>query len=406
MALMLAALAAEGSLPAGRVALAPPTGRAAARLAEAVAEAAADLPLGHAARAALANLHGTTLHRLLGSRPDSRTRFRHGPEARLPHRLVVVDEASMVPLGLMARLLESLAEDAALVLVGDPHQLASVEAGAVLGDIVGPAAHDRDAAGPLAGRIAVLRRSHRFGGAIATLAEAVRAGDASAALAALASGDPAVTWVDAEATSPAGRRAVTGPARGWAAALIAAGRAGDGAAALGSLGEMRVLAAHRRGPYGAEGLGALCESLLAGAGAVPGHHYPGRPLIITANDPALGVHNGDAGVVVARGEEPPALALPDPAGGVRLLAPTRLPGTAPVHAMTIHRAQGSQFDHVVVVLPPPHSPVLTRELLYTALTRARRRLTLVGTRASVEAALARPVARSSGLSARLWHTTP
>ncbi|MEQ9093891.1 MAG: ATP-dependent RecD-like DNA helicase, partial [Miltoncostaeaceae bacterium] len=125
-----------------------------------------------------------------------------------------------------------------------------------------------------------------------------------------------------------------------------------------------------------------------------------------ANDPALGVHNGDAGVVVARGEEPPALALPDPAGGVRLLAPTRLPGTAPVHAMTIHRAQGSQFDHVVVVLPPPHSPVLTRELLYTALTRARRRLTLVGTRASVEAALARPVARSSGLSARLWHTTP
>lgn len=418
---ILALLDGLDPLRPGRVALAAPTGKAAARLQEAVHETLAATALDGAARERLAGVPSSTLHRLLGWVPDSATRFRHHRHDLLPHVLVVVDEASMVSLSLMARLLEALRPDARLVLVGDPEQLASVEAGAVLGDIVGPARRrpllreaaraslaqalgeepDADAGSAAIGDgIALLRRTHRFGGTIAEVAEAIRLGDAPRTLAALGAGRADVEWVDADPAAgvpPSLRATVTDHGR----ALMAPAAAGDAEAALAALGGFRLLVAHRRGPHGVEHWNALVERWLEADGAVPGEWYPGRPALVTANDPALRLYNGDAGVVVARGDDPPAVAFPRD-GGVVHVSPARLAAVAPVHAMTIHKSQGSQFGTVAVLLPPAASPILTRELLYTAVTRARDRLLVVGPRDAVAGAVDRPVARASGLRDALW----
>lgn len=408
-------------LKPGRVALAAPTGKAAARLAEAVRETVAELPLCDAARARLDALGGSTLHRLLGSLPDTSSRFRHHRGNRLPHSLVVVDEASMVSLPLMARLLDALADDARLILVGDPQQLTSVEAGAVLGDVVGQArrrpamraaaraemaaalGHEPDGDvtdAPIGDSIALLRRVHRFTGGIAELAEAIRVGEADTALRVLAAAGDDVRWIDADPAT-GDTTQVRDPATKAGIRLIEAARAGGDRDALDALGAFRLLVAHRRGPHGVETWNRTVERWLTGAGARPGTWYPGRPVLVTANDPALRLHNGDTGVIVARTDAPPAAAFAI-ADRIVHLSPGRIEAIAPVNAMTIHKSQGSQFDTVAVLLPPAESPLLTRELLYTAVTRARRRLIVIGEAASVRAAIGRPVARASGLESALW----
>jgi exodeoxyribonuclease V alpha subunit len=366
------------------IALAAPTGKAAARLVEAVHEEAARMDVDEAVRARLLALDASTLHRLLGWRPGAHSRFRHHRGNRLPHDVVIVDETSMVPLSLMARLVEAVRADARLILVGDPGQLTSIEAGAVLGDIVGPADPERG--------IVVLEREHRFGSAIARLAQAVRGGDADAVLDALAG----VQWLaDPEALAPV-RDGVVACAR----AVTAAARANDGAAAIAALGSFRVLCGHRRGPYGVSAWTALVESWLAdaidgfGSG---GEWYVGRPLLVTENDYALGLYNGDTGVVLADGA-----AAFERQGRLLAVSPTRLAAVETVYAMTVHKSQGSQFDTAAVVLPDAPSPLLTRELLYTAVTRARRELIVVAGEDAIRAAVARPVARASGLGRRLW----
>jgi exodeoxyribonuclease V alpha subunit len=361
------------------VALAAPTGKAAARLVEAVREEAARLDVGADIRARLLDLEASTLHRLLGWRPGSHSRFRHHRGNRLPHDVVIVDETSMVSLSLMARLVEAVRPEARLVLVGDPGQLTSIEAGAVLGDIVGPA--DRD-------EIVVLDRVHRFGGGIARVAEAIRRGEADDAIDALRE----VTWLPEDALDPVRDRAVA-----TAEAVMDAARAGDGNRAIEALGAFRVLCAHRRGPHGVAEWTARIESWL---GAADGDWYVGRPLLVTENDYALQLYNGDTGVVIARGPGHVSAAF-ERHGHVVEFSPTRLAAVDTVYAMTIHKSQGSQFDTAAVLLPDPGSPILTRELLYTAVTRARRELILVGTEEAIRAAVARPVARASGLRERL-----
>jgi exodeoxyribonuclease V alpha subunit len=394
------ALLHEQATHAGRrpalVALAAPTGKAAARLEEAVHGEARRLPLTDEARTWLLSQSAVTLHRLLGWQPGNRARFRHGRRNRLPHGVVVVDETSMVALTMMARLLEAVRPTARLVLVGDPDQLASVEAGAVLGDIVGPA----ETGGALGDSIVVLRKVHRFGGAIAELAEAVQRGDAGAAVDVLSGGHEDVVWLPFDVAT-AGR----GPLQTVRDAVVEAGSRvaeaateGRGRDALSALGGFRLLCAHRRGPYGVSAWTARVERWLGVAGAAG--WYPGRPLLVTENDYGLGLYNGDSGVVLAG------------AGGVRAvferrgqllsLTPQRLPSVDTVYAMTVHKAQGSQFDEVAVLLPDHASPILTRELLYTAITRARRRLILVGTEETVRAAIGRPITRASGLRDALW----
>ena len=385
------------------VALAAPTGKAAARLQQAVHEEAAGLDVGDDVRRRLLALEASTLHRLLGFKPGSHSRFRHDRGNRLPHDVVIVDETSMVSLSLMARLVEAVRPEARLILVGDPGQLTSIEAGAVLGDIVGPAAHGGE---PPPG-VAVLRRIHRFGGGIQRLAEAIRIGDPDAAVAALGEGLEDVLWIPVDAADPEAApalRPVRDRAVAHGTAVIEAARGGDALSALERLAAFRVLCAHRRGPYGVSTWMPRVESWLAGAVAgfaTDGAWYTGRPLLVTENDHAIRLYNGDTGVVVTSLTTGRPAAAFERQGGIVTFSPSRLAAVETVYAMTIHKSQGSQFGTAAVVLPDPSSPILTRELLYTAVTRAREQLILVGSEAAIRAAVARPVARASGLARRL-----
>jgi exodeoxyribonuclease V alpha subunit len=390
------------------VALAAPTGKASARLAEALAERAESPDLEPEVRDALSATSARTLHRLLGSRADSRGRFCHDHRNRLPHDVVIVDETSMVSLTLMARLLEALGDGARLVLVGDPNQLSSIEAGAVLGDIAGLALSDGEegAASAIADSVLVLNHTHRFGDGIAALAEAVRRGDADGAIAALSASEGDVMWIAKDADAVRGDPAlepVREAAMAAGRAIIAAGAEGEATVALEALGEFRLLCAHRRGPYGVSSWMSSVESWLAreiSAAGGPTGDYPGRPLLITANDYDLNLFNGDSGVVVL-GEDGRLTAAFERHSDVARVRPNQLGAAETVYAMTVHKSQGSQFGTAAVMLPPPSSRILTRELLYTALTRARERLLVVGTEATIRAAVERPAARASGLRERL-----
>jgi exodeoxyribonuclease V alpha subunit len=416
----LLALLRDQPGPALRVALAAPTGKAAARLEEAVRAAAAHLEPQDRER--LGDLTASTLHRLLGWLPSNRSRFRHDASNHLPHDVVIVDEMSMVSLTMMARLLEAVRPSARLVLVGDPDQLSSVEAGAVLADIArAPGVPDADLGrrlvelGLIADRdrapvhgVVQLTHTWRFGGAIDALARAIRAADADAAIEVLRSGAGDVQFreVDLEsAPSEASARALGGMAaqvREAGVAMLEAAKSGDVGGALAALDRHRLLCAHRRGPYGVLRWGLEVERWLtesiAGYGE-DGEWYVGRPLLVIANDYEMSLYNGDTGVIV---ETPAGVRAAFARGAApALYPPVRLDAVQTVHAMTVHRAQGSQFETVSFVVPPPDSPLLTRELLYTAVTRARRQVNLIGSEEAIRRAVSRPANRASGLSYRL-----
>jgi exodeoxyribonuclease V alpha subunit len=420
---LLVALLAEqapGDRPP-RVLLLAPTGKAAARLQEAVAEGLETLPAERSVRDAI-RPEALTLHRALGVLRDGG--WRHGLEDPLPADLVVVDEASMVDAALMSALVAAVAPEARLVLLGDRDQLVSVEAGAVLAEICGPAETVTEP-GPGAGLpaiaacIARLSYSFRFraDGGIGDLAAAVRDGDADRAMDLLR--DPArpdLHWVQGPPTRGRDwlepeleRQALEGYGSYLEALRTAAGpaRGAAPAAALRALGRYRLLCAHRRGPRGVAALNAAVTATLSRAGWLEpvGEQWPGRALLITRNDEALRLYNGDTGLVAG-----------DPAAGGRLrawfpgldgqppraIAPPRLPPHESALVMSIHKSQGSEFDRVAVILPADDSPLLSRELLYTAITRAREGVTLYGDEAALRAAIGRRARRDSGLGARLW----
>ncbi|MEI2786612.1 MAG: exodeoxyribonuclease V subunit alpha [Candidatus Nanopelagicales bacterium] len=392
------------------VALAAPTGKAAARLQEAVAQAVAGMSQADADR--VGDLTASTLHRLLGWRPDALGRFRHDRANPLPQDLVIVDETSMVSLPMMARLLEAVRADARLVLVGDPDQLASIDAGAVLGDLVAapgaadptdltsalstvcPAQVDAVARAAATG-VVVLDHNYRFDGGIAALAASIKAGDPTAVLDVLQGGHNDVEFVGPDEIDGARNDVVQQADR-----VLTAAWDGDAAAALTALDRHRVLCAHREGPFGVGHWDDLIDQwtqhLLSRPS--PGDPwYVGRPLLVTANDYPSGLYNGDTGVVVAEGAEMRAAFARS--GGIAVLPVTRLDTVTvtTLRAMTIHRGQGSQFDTVTVVLPPADSPLLTRELLYTAVTRARSKIRVIGSEEAVRAGVERLVRRASGL---------
>ncbi|WP_432543126.1 exodeoxyribonuclease V subunit alpha [Kineococcus sp. SYSU DK002] len=399
-------LAAVRALSPGtvRVALAAPTGKAAARLTEAVVEAAdTGGVFTDAEREFLRGVSASTLHRLLGIRPGSvRARFDAGH--RLPHDVVIVDEASMVGLGVMARLLAALRPGARLILVGDPQQLASVEVGNVLADLTADLTAGR--AGTPHG-VSHLRRTHRFasGGGIAAIAQAVREARAEDVVDLLRAGGPDVEFLevpDAEVVSGAALDVVRADVLERSRAVVEAAAAGDADAALAALETHRVLCAHRRGTRGVSHWGALAHRwAVEELGVVPrtDGRYVGLPVIVTANDPGTGVFNGDTGVVLDDGGILVAAIARGP-GPLRVPL-ARLAAFEPVHAMTVHRSQGSQFETVTVLAAPERSPLATREMFYTALTRARSRVRVVGSAAAVAAAVNRPLARATGLADRL-----
>jgi exodeoxyribonuclease V alpha subunit len=380
------------------IALAAPTGKAATRLQEAVltelAEVAKASPAAQEAADRVGRPDGLTLHRLLGWRPDNSTRFRHDRANRLKYDVVVVDECSMVELTMMGRLLEAVRPQARLILVGDPKQLTSVGAGAVLSDLV--AGYDGDPASP----VAALTHNFRAQEDIKALAEALRGGDADEVLAVLRAPSEQVEFV--EAADLAEVEAVLRPDCLEAAlAVRAAALAEDAEGAIAALDQHRLLCAHREGPHGVRRWNAQVERWLAETPDVEifGQWYVGRPLLVTSNDYALDVYNGEIGVVVRQGMRQRAFV----AGSQRLkdFAPGRLDAVETMHAMTIHKSQGSEALRVTVLLPEADSRLLTRELFYTAVTRAREKVRVVGSEAAVRAAVATQAARATGLRQRL-----
>ena len=404
--------------PTLRIALAAPTGRAADRMADSLRRAVAQMA-AHGIEAAWLDAlpaQASTLHRLLGTIPDS-PRFRHHADHPLPFDIVVVDEASMVDLPLMCKLAEAVADGAQLILLGDADQLPSVEAGDVLaailhaagaGDalapndaralhaLIGDAPHDAEADG-LHGHRVHLIRGYRQSEALdlAPLAEAVRGGDAEAALALLRNGELSNVHFHEGIDDPLqARPGLLAHWRGLAAA-------DDPALALQLANRLRLLTALREGPQGARGLNARIEAALSGRriGAPPAW-FPGRLLLVVENSYRHGLFNGDVGICLADAAGTPLAWFPG-SDGVRAFHPAALPAHESAFAMTVHKAQGSEFDEVWLQLPRADSRVLSRELVYTGLTRARTVLHVAGSADVIAAALGRHAGRVSGLGWRL-----
>jgi exodeoxyribonuclease V alpha subunit len=381
--------------PAARVALAAPTGKAAARMLEAVRSQCQRLELGQALRRRFPEA-AFTLHRLLGAVPG-RVRPRHDREHPLPYDVVIVDEASMLDLALVAKLAEALPPRARLILLGDKDQLASVETGAVFSSL--SAARD----GALRDAVVWLEHSYRFGAAsgIGRLARLVNAGDAPGAAALLSGG----AWDDlawqplAPGAEDFARRLF--PGYGDYLATVAGGA--EPAQVLRAFERYRVLCALRDGPRGTvrinEALAGQWRAALGLAGEAT--WYAGRPVLVTRNDYVLRVFNGDIGITLPDGSGNLLVYFPTAEGGVRALAPGRLPACDTAFAMTVHKAQGSEFERIDLVLPEGDCRVLTRELIYTALTRARRSVGVWGDAAVLAAAISRQTRRVSGLGQRL-----
>ena len=407
-ALLAFLVAAEAADTEVSVALVAPTGKAATRAGEMLGAFIAELGgaqgVSDAVRAQLATVAPSTIHRLLGAERGVRTRFAHDAARPLGHDLIIVDETSMVDLQLMARLLEAVKPGGRVLLVGDAGQLESVESGAVLRDLTARP-------GLLGGRVHELRVVHRLAGddnPIADLAPALRAGDLAAARAALDAGHRQITFVEVADGDRPDPMVLDGVLATYAD-VVAAARSFDPsehARALRLLAGTRVLCGARRGPLGVEHFNDLIDDRLKiqsfDLTAV------GRAVLITVNAPRVRLVNGDIGLVVNT-DDGVRVAFPDlgdpnqPAGafaeGVRYLSPAELPEYERAYAMTVHKSQGSEYARdVVVILPQPGSPLLTRELVYTAVTRARSQVTLVGSVAAFAEALANPSARVSGLA--------
>ncbi len=411
---ILALLRQQPGGEALRVALAAPTGMAASRLQQSIRSSKAHLSLPAELLAAIPE-QAVTLHRLLGVKRTG-TGYRHHRNDPLPLDLLILDEASMVDVSLMASLLDALPETARLILLGDRDQLASVEAGAVLGDIC----HGCEGAGPdfslrisalsgetlpghaassgaLGDNVSILRRSYRFGSdsAIGRLARAVNQGDGALAVRLLESAGEGhdLVWSKQDPALLAAER--------YSRLFDRMAQAAPVQELFGLLREFRLLCALRGGPQGVERMNRSILRHLVRLGRVglDREWYPGRPVMVTRNDYALGLYNGDLGIVAPHPEQPDQLAVAFPAADerVRWVAPARLSAVETVYAMTVHKSQGSEFDQVVLLLPEQMSPVLCRELIYTAITRSRRQFSLIAPADLFRHAVNRSLSRRSGL---------
>jgi len=419
---ILALLVEQAAESPPRIALTAPTGKAAARLTESIRKAKQTLNLPPQIADAIPE-DALTLHRLLGFRPG-RANPRHGLDNPLHLDVLVVDEASMVDLPLMARLLDALSAKTRLVLLGDKDQLASVEAGMVLGDICGRGAktgygpelvdalHELGTELPvraatsepgIADHIVHLEKSRRFAerSGIGALSRAVNAGEANRALDVLADDGRSDVELITQAPRTLAREIDAHVVPRYREVLDAP----SPQEALEALNRMRVLCAVREGPYGLSALNRQIEQALEATGVInsSGDVYAGRPVIVTANDHAQRLYNGDVGLILRDVDSHDALRVFfATADGLRRILPARLPPHETVYAMTVHKSQGSEFDQVLLILPDAESRVVTRELLYTGITRARKKVRLIATEERLREAISRQVKRSTGLFDALW----
>ncbi|QJQ15776.1 exodeoxyribonuclease V subunit alpha [Enterobacter hormaechei] len=422
VAKLLAALIQLSGEQRCRIRLAAPTGKAAARLTESLGGAMQRLPL---TREQLALFPGEaiTLHRLLGAQPGSqRLRYHAGNPLHLD--VLVVDEASMIDLTMMSRLIDALPPHARVVFLGDRDQLASVEAGAVLGDICTYASYGYTAAraqelarltgcslepdhtpiaGALRDSLCLLQKSYRFGSdsGIGQLAAAVNRGDRHATRTVF---DGSFTDIEKKSLQSGEEyQAMLEEAlRGYQHFLSCVQQRSQPGQVIAAFGEYQLLCALREGPFGVAGLNDRLEQLLVQKRKINrqlhSRWYEGRPVMISRNDSALGLFNGDIGIALDRGNGLRVwFQLPD--GSVKSVQPSRLPEHETAWAMTVHKSQGSEFNHAALILPTQLSPVVTRELVYTAITRARQRLSLYADERVLSQAIATRTERRSGLSA-------
>ncbi|HGJ5891121.1 MAG TPA: exodeoxyribonuclease V subunit alpha [Arsenophonus apicola] len=407
--------------------LAAPTGKAAARLTESLNNALLKLNLSATEQAVIPE-QAQTIHRLLGAQPDSQL-LRYHKDNPLLLDVLIVDEASMIDLPMMARLIEALPHHARVILLGDRDQLASVEAGAVLGDLCrfSECGYSRTRAAQLTkitdcdlsdfisnegpdvkDRICLLRKSYRFDAqsGIGRLATAINQAN--------------IKYVEQLLTQPSADIAfhsIDSPVRygklisdatacyRYYLDMIKAGR--DPEEILTAFNRYRLLAALREGPYGVIGLNDKLEQLLHRQASIRrsayswNKNYEGRPIMITKNDRPLGLFNGDIGIMLRDGQQGLKAYFQLPNGVVKRIQPSRLPQHETAFVITVHKSQGSEFEHAALVLPPIFTPILSKELIYTAITRAKNQLTIYADRHVFAKALVTPTERRSGLTERL-----
>ncbi|MCK7173571.1 exodeoxyribonuclease V subunit alpha [Enterobacter cloacae] len=422
VAKLLAALIQLSGEQKCRIRLAAPTGKAAARLTESLGGALQKLPLKQEQLALFPN-EASTLHRLLGAQPGSqRLRYHAGNPLHLD--VLVVDEASMIDLTMMSRLIDALPPHARVIFLGDRDQLASVEAGAVLGDICtyaslgytaeraeelarltgcSLAAESQSLAAALRDSLCLLQKSYRFGSdsGIGQLAAAVNRGDRHATSAVF---DGSFSDIEKKSlqTGEEYQAMLDDALLGYQHFLTSVQQQHTPAQVIAAFGEYQLLCALREGPFGVSGLNDRLEQLLAQKRKITrtphSRWYEGRPVMISRNDSALGLFNGDIGIALDRGQGLRVwFLMPD--GSVKSVQPSRLPEHETAWAMTVHKSQGSEFNHAALILPTQLSPVITRELIYTAITRARQRLSLYTDERVLVQAIATRTERRSGLSA-------
>lgn len=400
--------------------LAAPTGKAAARLSESIAGAKAQLTVTEHIKQLIPE-QGVTLHRLLGARPRS-VRYRYNRDNPLQVDLLVVDEASMIDLPLMAALLEALPEHARLVLIGDKQQLASVEAGSVLGDLCAmpSAAVPTEAMQELfsvtcglpvtegdtrvlADSVAFLRKSYRFAGdsGIGELASAVNRGSVKQTQAVFRRGFDDLNWI--EALTADNQHLVQHMAQKYSHYLSCFKQAISPDEAHAAFAKFQLLCGLRKGVFGVDALNEAFESYLERRGlkAADNRWYEGRPVIITRNDAALQLYNGDVGITLFNTEQQQLRVYFEQGGEMRSYSTSRVPQHETVFAMTVHKSQGSEFKEITLVLTDS-ARVMSRELVYTGITRAKQHCNLYGKRAVMLAAVDQPTVRMSGLAERLW----
>ena len=427
--------------PNCRIALTAPTGKAAARLTEVILQRAGHLP--ETLRAKLPT-QSSTIHRLLGGTPTGE--FRHHADRRLPIDVLVVDEASMLDLALAVHLIEAVPDDARIILLGDKDQLAAVESGAVFAElsaqptfsprrietlsrlsgvsprmfaspptpVSSPTIHEPPPPqGPqtsLEDSVVWLRRNYRFaaGSGIGLLAAQTRDGNAAGVLERLQDrGDPSLVWINDGGSVPS-TESIRAICDGYAAYIEAVLRAAANPRAITeAFARFRVLCAVRDGPWGVKAINnqvsthfrrALHHALDPG---LRSEWYPGRPVMVLRNDHVLNLFNGDIGIALPDPYDVLQVYFPDETGKLRAIAPVRLPDHETAFAMTVHKSQGSEFEEMLLVLPAEKNRVLSRELFYTAVTRARERLSIVANAGVIASTIETATKRVSGLSARV-----
>ncbi|NGP76348.1 exodeoxyribonuclease V subunit alpha [Balneolaceae bacterium YR4-1] len=403
------------------IALCAPTGKAAARLEDSITSSIASLDTKEIIKEKIP-LKGRTLHQLLGARRNSST-FRFNEDNPLPYDIVIVDEASMVDQALMSRLVNALLDDAKLILIGDKDQLASVEAGSVLGSIcamdtnkISPSFAKRlnkfgldvpdnileNNPGKLTDGIILLEKSYRFKeeSGIPSFSASINNGNVDEALSLLNDEQLAGISFQKFKSFEQFEENLKEDVRQYIIPLL---QTADVNELFDKFQHFRLLSPHRRGPLGVEYLNQKVNSILLKEGLISkfDHWYHGKPIIVNQNEYSLGLNNGDIGICVRDGNDGYHVLFKSDSG-FNSLAPSRLPDFSPAYALTVHKSQGSEFEHIKIILPEKSSGILTRELLYTAVTRSRSSVTVVGKETVLREMINAKIMRSSGLKELLW----